>query len=809
MRLVAIDAVEPGSVLALDVWGGSSGVTPLLRAGTILRGTYLERLNNGGIAAVYIDDEISAGIEVPIALRPTTHIEAVRVLDAAFGALPGAVAAASGALRGEVVLELKSVVQAIIDDLEDAGDAMLAFADLSSVDAYSMQHSIDVTVLGLVLGKRLFREYGWIDYDGTRRYDRIDERLRRLGLGLLLHDVGKATVPTEVLNKEGPLDINEWELIHAYPAAGAEMLTDQTVGARAKSVVRFHHERYDGTGYPSGLKGEEIPQLARIAAVADVFDAITSTRSYRKAAPAWVGVQEITAGSRTLFDPQVVAVFRSLVAPHPAGTYVTLSDGREGIVAEVPPARADRPVVRVLTDHEGNRLTAPIELPLIRHPEIEIMNSGWPDGAPAPVPAQPIEIPAEEADSADPAEPGEVAADGVAAAAESAPPAEAPADAVPGSAEVAADGAAAAVEPDSPEGVAADVVPTAAEPAAAVEVAAEAVTAPADPAPPAELVPAAPVEVAVPAAAEPAAPVEVVAPAPAEPAPPAEVPAAVEPAAPVEVVADAAPPVAALAPPPELPAAVEPAAPVEVPTEAAPAPAEPAAPVEVVADAVPAAAEPAAEVVTEAVPAPAEPIAPVELPAEPVPPPPAPEPAETPAEPEPAPPEPTPEEAAAPAAPTGPPPPLVKPLIDPLTGLGTRRQLDSDLDRAVARNASPSLLVVFDLDGTGLEDSRSRVRSEALLRLLAASLTRALGDAASCYRSREAELSALIYAPIPIARTLADAAARALGSTDREDRVEIRFGTTVLPREASDPGTAIRMADKRRKYGNRGQEDED
>jgi GGDEF domain-containing protein len=247
---------------------------------------------------------------------------------------------------------------------------------------------------------------------------------------------------------------------------------------------------------------------------------------------------------------------------------------------------------------------------------------------------------------------------------------------------------------------------------------------------------------------------------------------------------------------------------VEVVADTVPAAAEPAAPVEVVADVAPAPVEPAApvEVVAEVVPAPVEPVAPVEVPADPVPPPPAPEPVEAPAEPEAS--EPTVEEAAALAAPTGPPPPLVKPLIDPLTGLGTRRQLDSDLDRAVARNAPTSLLVVFDLDGTGLEDSRSRVRSEALLRLLAASLTKALGDAATCYRSREAELSALIYAPIPIARTLADAAARALGSTDREDRVEIRFGTTVLPREASDPGTAIRMADKRRKYGNRGQEDE-
>jgi GGDEF domain-containing protein len=174
------------------------------------------------------------------------------------------------------------------------------------------------------------------------------------------------------------------------------------------------------------------------------------------------------------------------------------------------------------------------------------------------------------------------------------------------------------------------------------------------------------------------------------------------------------------------------------------------------------------------------------------------------AEPEPEPEAPATEQYAPPVH-TGPPPPTVKPLIDPLTGFGTRRQLDADLDKATSRHALSSLLVVFDLDGTGLENSRSRVRSEALLRLLAATLSRTLGDAAMCYRTREAELAALIHAPIPIARSLASQAAKALGRVEGQDElVDIRYGTTALPNEAPDPGTAIRMADKRRKFGMHG-----
>jgi HD-GYP domain-containing protein (c-di-GMP phosphodiesterase class II) len=388
MRLVAIDSVEPGALLARDVWGGSAGITPLLRAGTALRDTYIQRLIQGGIAAVYIDDVLSAGIDIPEVLRASTQLEAGRVLEAAFSEMPGVLAAAGGAMRMEIALELRNVVKAIIEDLKNAGDAMLAFTDLATADAYTMQHSIDTTVLGILLGRKLFQDYGWIDFDGTRRYDKIDERLIRLGLGLLLHDIGKVTVPSEVLNKKGPLDASEWALIRAYPAAGADMLTDDAVGPRARSIVRSHHERYDGTGYPAGLKGENIPQLARIAAVADVFDAVTSARPYRAAAPACVGVDAVIAGDRTLFDPEVVSVFRAIVAPHPVGTSVWLSDGREGIVLEVPPSRADRPVIRVVTDHDGTRLETPIEVALIRSPEIEISISGWQtSGTSQPTPA--------------------------------------------------------------------------------------------------------------------------------------------------------------------------------------------------------------------------------------------------------------------------------------------------------------------------------------------------------------------------------------------------------------------------------------
>ena len=112
------------------------------------------------------------------------------------------------------------------------------------------------------------------------------ESLQELGTGLFLQDIGKLALPPSLVHKPGPLAPDEWELMMQHPLLGLEFLRDDTISAQAKSVVRSHHERWDGSGYPSGLVGEEISLFARIAAVADVFDAVTSERFHARGAAA-------------------------------------------------------------------------------------------------------------------------------------------------------------------------------------------------------------------------------------------------------------------------------------------------------------------------------------------------------------------------------------------------------------------------------------------------------------------------------------------------------------------------------------------
>lgn len=143
------------------------------------------------------------------------------------------------------------------------------------------------------------------------------EQLRALTQGAIVHDVGKINVPDAILNKPGPLTEEEMEQIRQHPVRGYEMCKTLGFMLDELGVIRSHHERWDGTGYPDGLAGEEIPLLARIVAVADVYDALTSSRSYRDAWSHEAAIAYIRQNSGTQFDPRCVEAWLSICERHP------------------------------------------------------------------------------------------------------------------------------------------------------------------------------------------------------------------------------------------------------------------------------------------------------------------------------------------------------------------------------------------------------------------------------------------------------------------------------------------------------------
>jgi HD-GYP domain-containing protein (c-di-GMP phosphodiesterase class II) len=344
MRLMPVNRAV-GHRLARNIPAVDPRGVPVLRANATVTDSYGRSLARLGIKAVWVHDALSEGIEPVELLSFEVRQQTARTVNDALDSARLAFRRGQGLDPG-VVGQLHGVVEQIAESVARHAGSSVALGDLAAVDAYTHQHSIDVCALGLLLGRTLFAAEGWQDDRGRRRFDGTDRRLSLLGMGLLLHDVGKLGIPREIIDKPGRLTPSEQAVMQTHPEIGAELLVADAYSPLVRAVVREHHERWDGLGYPRGLSGRHISQLARIASVADVYDAVTSERPYKPANPPHVGVKVITNASGTAFDPDVVAVFERVVHPYPMGSELRLHDGSAGVVARVDPAHPRCPWVR-------------------------------------------------------------------------------------------------------------------------------------------------------------------------------------------------------------------------------------------------------------------------------------------------------------------------------------------------------------------------------------------------------------------------------------------------------------------------------
>jgi putative nucleotidyltransferase with HDIG domain len=197
--------------------------------------------------------------------------------------------------RAEVVTEMERGVKLAVDLALKEPDAARNLMALTRHDAYTYNHSMNVSIFGMALAFRIGTENEW---------------KHRVAQGLFLHDVGKTRIPKEVINAPGKLSPDQWALMKQHPELGIEVLEE--TGRRdpiARRITIQHHERNDGRGYPLGLRGHEISLEGKICTIADVFDALTTDRSYRKAMPIFQGLQLMINEMRNEFDPDICELF--------------------------------------------------------------------------------------------------------------------------------------------------------------------------------------------------------------------------------------------------------------------------------------------------------------------------------------------------------------------------------------------------------------------------------------------------------------------------------------------------------------------
>lgn len=237
-----------------------------------------------------------------------------------------------------------SVVNEIIGSVERNPGALVSLMRLKTQDEYTYLHSVAVCTLMVALARTL---------------QLPEAQVRNAGLAGMLHDMGKARIPLTVLNKPGRLTDPEFALMRRHPQWGHEMLVESGgAGPLALDVCLHHHEKIDGSGYPEALAGERISLHARLGAICDVYDAITSARPYKEAWDPGEAVRRM-AQWKGHFDPQLFQAFVKTVGIYPVGSLVRLQSGRLAVVLGAGQASLLTPRVKVFFSTKANMPITP------------------------------------------------------------------------------------------------------------------------------------------------------------------------------------------------------------------------------------------------------------------------------------------------------------------------------------------------------------------------------------------------------------------------------------------------------------------
>ena len=262
------------------------------------------------------------------------------------------------------VAAVKYTVVPMINSVLRNPDAMACMVSIRKKDGYTYNHALATSVWALVFGRHLGLD---------------KPNLEVLGMGGMLLDIGKTKIPTELLQKKGPLEKDEVEELKRHVEYGLQILNNtKNIDSRVETIVRTHHERHDGSGYPERLAGNDIPVFGRITGIIDTYDAMTSVRPYADAMSTYDVMRYLLNNANILFQGEIVERFIQVVGMFPTGTIVELNTGEVAIVVRQNPVRRLRPKVMLILDQNKNKRK---DFPIIDlrtlSPEVTDPNAVW------------------------------------------------------------------------------------------------------------------------------------------------------------------------------------------------------------------------------------------------------------------------------------------------------------------------------------------------------------------------------------------------------------------------------------------------
>jgi len=351
MQKISTKNLKVGMKIAKSIYDADGQL--LLSKGMLLTDIYIKRLEELQIISVYIERNMPH-LKIHYSNNSMSNddingekirISAIKNLSTAFDKCQ-----LTGSLDTEVIL---NTTQDIVNSILSNPSYIVQATDIRKYDDYTFAHSVNVCALSTMLG--ILCQY-------TR--SQLDE----LALGALLHDIGKIKISLDILNKPGQLDTNEFEIMKTHSEVGFELLRKTTQLSVVPMHVAFeHHEKYDGSGYPRGLAANDIHKYARIVAIADVYDALTSDRVYKDACLPHIAYQIMMEEGDKHFDATLLKLFFDNVAVYPIGTAVQLTTGEYAIVTDIQKGFTLRPTLQLIANSKKKLIKSKAPLNLYKN----------------------------------------------------------------------------------------------------------------------------------------------------------------------------------------------------------------------------------------------------------------------------------------------------------------------------------------------------------------------------------------------------------------------------------------------------------